>query len=633
MKQGVSPATTLAERVIHSCDIRESHYRTNASGSSGNGLRVDRSELMKPAGVPIGMPMSQQFATHMRQPVKTILRNGRDFAAPLLCMAGHVPVQAILLRARLQFTEMVEDAIAKDALLDAEVTIKRARSEVIASLTDELPKSHRTALNSVQTVLQEQQHTIASLIAARDAGDDLDFFWQGEMRFYERHDGNAECHCLGKTVLVQHECLDTSSDTVLVTTDITKDVRRAFFEAHFGGSGALVVDGVAGTGKTETCKDICEMLGMSATVASPSDLLLADELQWTQHWQEATGDADVLIIEEANCWPISGIEAAIRYARGRKLPLCLTLNSANKDAAFDLNLALEGRCTRVQTSVPMLGLVMSSMLGAEGFQHCDDLGDQLVDAFGSMKTNASKQFYYDFGLRKLKSVTMEAGKLKRAGRFADEQKAVTTAVQMCCASAMAPKDETVMLRSIVDSFGADALVPLHSPSDFWNSAATKISRTASLRHASLCLPVLESEEAFMLAVTEEEAKKAGATLYCMDGTMHEMSQAALFGDFVNGQWVDGSFTRTYRAMASQEKPGWMVAFTGTQKFCQENWKILNSVMDDNKCLSLPNGEKIALKASDRIVFAAPAPAMMDASPATISRMGIINLDASHRQRL
>merc|ERR1712093_629228 len=111
-----------------------------------------------------------------------------------------------------------------------------------------------------------------------------------------------------------------------------------------------------------------------------------------------------------------------------------------------------------------------------------------------------------------------------------------------------------------------------------------------------------------------------------------MSEAALFGDFVNGQWEDGSFTRSLRAMVSQERPGWMVVFSGTQEFCHKNWEILNPLMDDNKVLCLPSGEKIALKPDDRIVFAGPASAIMGASPATISRMGVINLDASHRQR-
>jgi len=413
---------------------------------------------------------------------------------------------------------------------------------------------------------------------------------------------------------------------VLVTTSITKEVRKAFFEAFFGGPGVLLVGGVAGTGKTETCKDICNMLGMSASVINASSELPHD----AAHWGRVAEQADVIIIDEANRIQKEVIEAAVCYARNAHVPLCLTCNPKYAGAVIDLDEVLGGHCARVQTLIPPYPIILSSMLASEGLQQADELGDRLHGLFDSLKEGCTKQPYYDWGLRKLKAVTTIAGKVARAGSFTDERQMVTTAVQTACSTSITPLDESVFVRSLIAHFGADAFVPMPLPNDFWNAAAAKITRTVSVRHASLCLPVLESEETFMLAVTEQEAERVGADVVSMPGTMASMSAEELFGEFIHGQWKDGCFTQALRSIVSRDRPGWLVAFCGTSQLGSEKWEPLNSLMDDNKCLHLANGESIRLRPDDRIVFAAPN---MDASPATISRLGIINVDAHHRQRL
>merc|ERR1712110_1082833 len=96
----------------------------------------------------------------------------------------------------------------------------------------------------------------------------------------------------------------------------------AFFEAAFGGSGILLMNGVDGTGKTETSKDICLMLGMSATVVNGSEGLSDDAAVWTHIAEQA----DAIIIDEASRLSGAAIEAAVRCARGANIPLCLTGN-------------------------------------------------------------------------------------------------------------------------------------------------------------------------------------------------------------------------------------------------------------------------------------------------------------------
>lgn len=94
---------------------------------------------------------------------------------------------------------------------------------------------------------------------------------------------------------------------------------------------------------------------------------------------------------------------------------------------------------------------------------------------------------------------------------------------------------------------------------------------------------------------------------------------------------DGAFTKALRDAVSGEQPGWLIVFCGADKFEEEKWSKLHKLLDDNKCLTLETGEKIKLRPDDRIIFAAQS--VEGASPATISRLGVINVEAHRRTRL
>merc|ERR1712117_341050 len=82
---------------------------------------------------------------------------------------------------------------------------------------------------------------------------------------------------------------------------------------------------------------------------------------------------------------------------------------------------------------------------------------------------------------------------------------------------MSPVDESAFLRGMVTHFGADAVVPMQVPSDFWNATAAKISKTLAVRHGGLCLPVIESEERFILAVTRRKQNEEELTWFACQG--------------------------------------------------------------------------------------------------------------------
>jgi len=424
--------------------------------------------------------------------------------------------------------------------------------------------------------------------------------------------------------------LDAETDAVLVTTDITRKVRKAFVEAMCGGPGVLRIAGLAGTGKTETAKDIANMLGLRPVVINTNQELPSDEA----FWRGLATNGSILIIDEANRAQRAAIETAVRCAREVSVPLCLTYNPNHSAPSMDIDELMGSQSIFVETDVPDMSLIVSNMLGCEGIQEADDLGYRLDKLFNSMKVGCTKQKHYDFGLRKMKQVVTQAGAFSREMPGSDGWRSVTSAVQMSLAPGLTVADEPVLLRGLCDNFGPDSFTLLPTPSDFWGATATKIERAMCGRHGSLCFPVMPSEENFILAVAEEEAKKVGATVSCMKGTMAGLTLEGLYGSIgPNGDWKDGQFTRALRQMLSGDGPGWLVVFCGDVPADEYQLQFgkLNTLLDDNKMLQLASGETVHLRPGDKILFCAPN--VTHALPATISRVGIANLDAHHHQRL
>lgn len=89
------------------------------------------------------------------------------------------------------------------------------------------------------------------------------------------------------------------------------------------------------------------------------------------------------------------------------------------------------------------------------------------------------------------------------------------------------------------------------------------------------------------------------------------------------EWTDGIFTNVLRkiyenAKGESNKKHWIVFDGDVDPEWAEN---LNSVLDDNKLLTLPNGERIAIPSNVKILFEVES--LKHATPATVSRCGMV----------
>jgi dynein heavy chain len=121
--------------------------------------------------------------------------------------------------------------------------------------------------------------------------------------------------------------------------------------------------------------------------------------------------------------------------------------------------------------------------------------------------------------------------------------------------------------------------------------------------------------------------KAGKKTTLVDLNPKVINSDELYG-FINmasREWKDGILSNKMRALSEMpdENPKWLI-FDGD---LDATWiESMNSVMDDNKLLTLASNERIQLKAHMRMFFEIRD--LNYATPATVSRAGILFISDS-----
>ncbi|PNS18432.1 Dynein heavy chain, cytoplasmic [Sphaceloma murrayae] len=588
------------------------------------------------------------------------------------------PAQVVVLAAQIWWTQCVQTALDQGGAqlqywFDRQV---QALQLLAAAVLGDLDALQRKKCEHLITEFVHQRDAIEKLMEAK-AVSSSNYLWQLQMRY----DFSPDADLLNRVqIKMANAVLSYGFEYLgvperLVRTPLTDRCFLVLTQAlsqRLGGSPY----GPAGTGKTESVKALGIQLGRFTLVFNCDDtfdyqamgrifLGISQVGAWGCFDEFNRLEERIL---SAVSQQIQNIQLGLRRSTpekkaqieliGRQLHVHLNTGmfiTMNPGYAGRSNLPdnLKKLFRSVAMSKPDKELIAEVMLFSQGFSLAKDISRQTVPFFEQCNAKLSKQPHYDFGLRALKSVLVSSGSLKRAriqNRSASdasddifEPQIIVQSLRETIAPKLIRPDVDVMKQIEDDVFPGVKYIPaaLESLKQSISEVATegRLSLTDSWLTKIIQLYQIQNIHHGVMMVGSSGTAKSAAwkTLLAamqrvdgVEGVSHiidpkVMSKEDLYGsmDSTTREWTDGLFTSILRKIVDNlrgedSKRHWIVFDGDVDPEWVEN---LNSVLDDNKLLTLPNGERLSLPPNVRIMFEVET--LKYATLATVSRCGMV----------
>jgi dynein heavy chain len=300
--------------------------------------------------------------------------------------------------------------------------------------------------------------------------------------------------------------------------------------------------------------------------------------------------------------------------------------------------------------VPDLKQICEIMLFSEGFIMAPILAKKMTILYSLSKGQLSKQYHYDFGLRALRSVLVMAGGLKRGDPTMTEEVVLMRALRDMNLPKFVFDDVPLFQGLIADLFPGldcprvgypsvnkaveDALLEkdyIITETDGMKTQVDKVIQlyeTMLTRHTTMVVGNTGGGKSVVINALAKAQNTLGLITKLHTLNPKAVTVNELYGvlDPDTRDWQDGLLSKTFREICKPLKEGVnekrIVMFDGdVDALWVEN---MNSVMDDNKVLTLPNGERIRLPLHCALLVEVAD--LQYASPATVSRCGMVYVD-------
>ncbi|BHF75205.1 Dynein heavy chain 9, axonemal [Sparganum proliferum] len=529
---------------------------------------------------------------------------------------------------------------------------------LIGLLLGDLTTQERQKVMTICTIDVHNRDVVAKLISQR-VDSAMAFAWLSQLR-HRWDEVHKDCfaNICDAQFRYAHEYLGNTPR--LVITPLTDRCYITLTQSlHLTMSGAPA--GPAGTGKTETTKDLGRALGVMVYVFNCSEQMdyksvgniykgLAQSGAWGCFDEFNRISVDVLSVVAVQ---VKCIQDAIRDKRSRfdflgeeisldpVVGIFITMNPgyAGRTELPENLKALFRPCAMV---VPDFELICEIMLVAEGFQDARLLARKFITLYQLCKELLSKQDHYDWGLRAIKSVLVVAGALRRGDPKRPENQVLMRALRDFNIPKMVAEDMPVFMGLIGDLFpGLDvprkrdlafekevrqATLDLKlQPEDNFVLKTVQLEELLVVRHSVFILGNAGTGKSMVWRALHRTNANLKLKPVAVDLDPKAVSNDELFGAISSAtrEWKDGLFSVVMRDLANmvQSGPKWIVLDGDIDPMWIES---LNTVMDDNKVLTLASNERIPLTPNMRLVFEISH--LKTATPATVSRAGILYIN-------
>ncbi|KAG5280454.1 hypothetical protein AALO_G00060150 [Alosa alosa] len=547
----------------------------------------------------------------------------------------------------------------KQALKNYSKKMHQQIDELVKRISRPMKKNDRRKINTVLIIDVHARDIVDSFV--RDSiMDAREFEWESQLRFYwDKEPDDLFVRQCSAQFSYGYEYMGLNGR--LVITPLTDRIYLTLTQAlsmYLGGAPA----GPAGTGKTESTKDLAKALGLLCVVTNCGEGMdymavgkilsgLAQCGAWGCFDEFNRIDASVLSVISSQIQTIRNaliLHLKRFHFEGQEINLddrmgiFITMNPGYAGRT-ELPESVKALFRPVVVIVPDLQQICEIMLFSEGFLMAKTLAKKMTVLYKLAREQLSKQSHYDFGLRALKSVLVMAGELKRGSPDLNEDVVLMRALRDMNLPKFVFEDVPLFLGLISDLFPGLDCPRVRYPS--FNDAVEQILQenkfvmlpnqvdkvvqmyeTMMTRHTTMVVGPTGGGKSVVINTLCQSQTRLGllTKLYALNAKA--MSVIELYGilDPVTRDWTDGILSNIFRDInkPTDKKERRYILFDGdVDALWVEN---MNSVMDDNKLLTLANGERIRLQNHCALLFEVGD--LQYASPATVSRCGMVFVD-------
>ena len=653
---------------INNIELKDDKYIMNFISSIGEMLIMDEPILIYGKNVEIWMSKVEEI---IFKTIRAYLeRCLKDYGKGLRkdWVANH-PGQCTMSGNQIMFTKEVENAIITKTLPQYLKEYEARILELVAFAREKQTKLMSINLSNILTIDVHNKNILLTLI--KNNVDSVSAFdWTMQLRYYWEADYMNKYDCIVKSVQTDfpygYEYIGNAE--ILVITPLTDKCYLTLMGAlrlNLGGAPA----GPAGTGKTESTKDLARSLAKLCIVYNCSED--TDHIMIGKFFKGLACCGAWICFDEfnrINIEVLSVIATQLLQLFGAKekgervtnfegssiriLPTFCVFITMNPGYSGRTELPdnLKALFRPIAMMVPDYRLIAEINLYSAGYVQASDLATKVVSTMKLSSEQLSTQGHYDFGMRAVKSVLNAARRLKRIETDKEEDQLLLRALEDVNVPKFTKEDIPLFKNIITDLFPrtqrpkidyADLLEKINIscnnhnilPTESFVQKTIQLYDTIQVRHGLMLVGPAGGGKTMNYNVLKDSVSMLddGSRYFktipsVINPKSVKHSEIYSEQDPNTLEWSFGILPLIINECKRDTalKTKYWIIFDGP---VDAMWiEDMNSVLDDSKKLCLASSDIIVLNEMITLMFEVED--LIVASPATISRCGMVFMEPS-----